>query len=426
MSIDDLKPTTLAGIKSLANDLKRIRKIKHRPALNLAAERAGYANFDHAQKKLKNSASFKTGSGYVTIYWTDEESKQSGRLTFSVPLPKLISKLVTVTDGWIVDRYLGAFKLEAEDHLERILDATSLRNAVELGRSASYALQLMAKTGVSSANLDYSDSIAEAFRSMKSGDHMSWWQIPGKTSEWVVLEEPYNLISRQAWADEHGFAAKECFGSGLYRGGGAYTTVFSGNLELAEKVTEALSEIHQSKPGVTYDTGEYGSDFLSPFRIAAHKKRNPRVMPVPDGTIQDGSIAYGATAGEGSKWRPNAQLSIADHLKIGPVMAALLPLFDSNSADPLWGVRHDLCNWLYMEHGHALADAVEAEYDGYADGGPAMKLMEQLTTPESRAQAAGQVIEVLTRGYPPCRAVDIQVEKLKKAQAAYLDTELKS
>lgn len=420
MSIDDLKPTTLAGIKSLANDLKRIRKIKHRPALNLAAQRAGYANFDHAQKNLKDAASFKVESGYITIYWTDEENNQSGRLTFSVPLPKLISKLVTVKDGWIIDRYLGTYKLEAQDHLERILDATSLRHAVELGRSAAYALQLMDKTGLSSANLNYPDSVQDSFRSLVSRDHMSWWQLPAQPSEWVALDEPYNPISRLAWADANGFAAKECYGYGLYRGGGASTTVFAERQDMAVTVAEALTEIHQSKPGVTYDSGEYGTEFLSPFRFASHKKRSPRLMPVPDGTIQNGSIAYGGVPGQASKWRPNGHLSVADHLKIGPVLAALLPLFDSNSEDPLHEVKHDLCNWLYLEHGHELTDAVEGEYDGYEDGGPAMKLMEQLTTPEARAHAAGLVIEVLTRGYPPCLAVNIQVDKLKEAQAAYL------
>lgn len=53
--IKNLKPSTLAGIRSLAKDYKNRRKCKHSVALELAAEQAGYENYAHAQKSLSET-----------------------------------------------------------------------------------------------------------------------------------------------------------------------------------------------------------------------------------------------------------------------------------------------------------------------------------------------------------------------------------
>ncbi|MDT8925530.1 hypothetical protein RBE51_22365 [Pseudomonas taiwanensis] len=421
MSPDALKPTTLAGIKTLAKDLKRLHNLRHNPALDLAAQRAGYSNFEHARQTLAHDplASFEVKAGYVTVLWTDDENQKSGRVTLRAPLARLISKLVTIRGGFVSDSFLKAFKLETPDHLERILDASSYSEALELARSASYALQLMDRTGLSSANLTIPSSVIDAFRAMESRDHLSWWSMPSAPHEWVVMDDPYQKIDRQAWAQINQFVAKECFGNGLYRAGVAYTTVFAPHEELASQVAEALASIHAVSKNITPEQGDYHTDFLSPYRIAIQSRRQPREMPLPEGTIQDGSVAYGAIAGQPSNWRPNFQLPIAEHLKIGPVLAALTPPFDSDDNDPVHGVKYDLANWLYLEHGYAITDAIDAAYEGYAAGSPARTLMEALTTADSRIAAVERVIQLLESGYPPCKAIEIQLARLRKAQKFY-------
>lgn len=52
----NLKPSTLAGIRSLAKDYKNEHKCKHYVALEFAAKQAGYENYAHAQKSLSNTA----------------------------------------------------------------------------------------------------------------------------------------------------------------------------------------------------------------------------------------------------------------------------------------------------------------------------------------------------------------------------------
>lgn len=418
MSIDNLKPKTLTGIKSLAKDLKRLHKLKHEPALDLAAQRAGYSDFKHAQKVLTLDPlkSFKVKAGHITIYWTDRENQQSGRITLSFPLSKLISSLVTVKGGWAGDSYFKAYRMEAEDHLERSFDASSFSQAMELGRSAGYALQLMDRTGLRSKNIDFPQSVIDEFRTLKSRDHLSWWLMPNNANQWVVLDEPYQQLDRQVWAQARQFVAKECFAKGLYRAGLASTTVFSSDDDLASSVVKALVSIHAENENIIPEEGDYHSDFLSPYRISAQSKRRPRTMPLPEGTMQEGSIAYGRLAGEASNWRPDYQLPISEHLKIGPILAALLPPFDSDDEDPLHVVKYDLGNWLYLEHGDAITDAIDAAYDGYAT---ASALPEEFVTAESRIEAVEKVIQALLNGYPACKAVKIQVARMRKAQKHY-------
>lgn len=421
MSIDTLKPTTLAGIKTLAKDLKRLRNIKHNPALDLAAQRAGYSNFEHARLALAHDplASFEVKAGFITVHWKDDENHDSGRITLRAPLAKLISKLVVIRGGFVSDGFLKAFKLESPDHLEGILDASSYTAGLELARSASYALQLMDRTGLSSANLDFPSSVIDAFRALESRDHLSWWSMPNAPHGWVVLDEPYHQFDRRAWAKSRQFAAKECFRNGLHRGGVACTTVFASRDQLANQVVEALTFIHASSMNITPEEGDYHTDFLTPYRISVRSERQPRSMPLPEGTIQDGSVAYGSLAGQPSNWRPNYQMPIAEHLKIGCAMAELLPPFDSDDKDPLHEVKFDLANWLYLEHGDAITDAIDAAYEGFAAGNAAHTLMGALTTADSRIAAVERMIQLLRSGYPPCKAVEIQLARLRKAQKFY-------
>lgn len=52
MNLEDIKPSTIGGIKRLAKGIKKARQIKHMEALELAAKQAGYQNYRHAQNAL--------------------------------------------------------------------------------------------------------------------------------------------------------------------------------------------------------------------------------------------------------------------------------------------------------------------------------------------------------------------------------------
>ena len=52
MLIDDVRPSTLEGVKSLAAQLRKQQGIKHSTALDLAARAANCSNFKNAQRTL--------------------------------------------------------------------------------------------------------------------------------------------------------------------------------------------------------------------------------------------------------------------------------------------------------------------------------------------------------------------------------------
>lgn len=54
--LEKLKPTTLAGVKRLAQQLKKRDGIKHAEALKKAAQQAGFASYQDAQSKLGGMA----------------------------------------------------------------------------------------------------------------------------------------------------------------------------------------------------------------------------------------------------------------------------------------------------------------------------------------------------------------------------------
>jgi len=423
MPVEHLKPKTLAGIRSLAKDLKKIHRIKHESALELAAKQAGFSDYKHALRILSAQPdSFQVKLGHISCYWSDDRRLTSGLLTLSFPLSQLIGDLVSLDGDDVADAYLRAYKLEAPDHLERRMDSTSHSEAVELVHCAAYALQLMDRTGLKSANRDLPGDVVEVFKTLENGDHMSWWSSPTSASNWVVLDEPYNYRHRLAWAVKHGFGAAECVGQGLYRGGGMRTTIFAASEERANEISQVFRDIHNGKPALIAKDAHYRASFTSPYRKAMGERRKPRVMPHPEGTVVDGCIAYGRTPGQASEWRPDFTLPLTEHLKIGPVLAAMLPPFERDYDDPLIPVKNDLFTWFFREYADVMTQEIEDAYDGYGDGALGVEQIKILSTPGGQIAAIDRIISVLSNGYPSCRAVDIQLRKLRQGRDRILSS----
>ena len=57
MRIENLKPGTIAGMKSLAKQIKKRDGITQTQALDVAAHQAGFASYKEAFKKLERGAS---------------------------------------------------------------------------------------------------------------------------------------------------------------------------------------------------------------------------------------------------------------------------------------------------------------------------------------------------------------------------------
>ena len=94
MSIAKVRPSNLANIKRLANQLKKSEHIQHRQALDFAAQRAGFQNYEHARKAI----GCKPCQILLTGYWEDRETFEIGRETLGVPLSRPLLELVSKAD----------------------------------------------------------------------------------------------------------------------------------------------------------------------------------------------------------------------------------------------------------------------------------------------------------------------------------------
>lgn len=419
MSIDTLKPQTLAGIKSLAKELKALHNLPLHEAQRQASISGGFQNFEHARKALKKSPGH-TNEVYVTNYWADDRTGKSGRLTFCVPLPKSIKELLGLQGSGIADQFLAAYKLEFDDHIELRHDLPSYAKALERGQSVALALQFMDLTGLRSANGRLPESAFKALASSPNSGQMSGWVDPSTPDNWVILDEPNGYRQRPAWAASKDVHAELCHGFGLHRGGGLRTTVIANSQKLASGVATTLRTIHEDKQTTSHHEGSYSSVFVSPSRKKIGAERKSRPMPHPEGTIKNNSIAYGEVAGEYSHWRPNFKLPIEDHLKIGPILEALTPCYILGTQNPLLtSVRLDLCNWFFREHDSAITTDLEQAYNGVGFQSVVQQHIIALKPTSKKREAIGTVISILTHGYPRCNAVDKQIERLLKIQADY-------
>lgn len=149
MLINDLRPTTLPGVKRLAKQLKKSKGIKHSDALDLAAKSASCENFRHAPHTLPtHSVAPSKPYAFLTIYWRDKElGYSSGRETLRVELSLPVLRLCTKNALKYV-RGFGNLRMVAEDHF--VCD--SIAHTQEFARdrlcSAERSLRFMEHTGL--------------------------------------------------------------------------------------------------------------------------------------------------------------------------------------------------------------------------------------------------------------------------------------
>lgn len=69
-----LRPSSIEGIKRLADRIKRDQAIKHADALERASQAAGYSNYPHARHALtlqSTTAPVARHDIHITAYWRD-------------------------------------------------------------------------------------------------------------------------------------------------------------------------------------------------------------------------------------------------------------------------------------------------------------------------------------------------------------------
>ena len=196
MSKNYPKPTTLAGIKSLAKELHADGlAATHSEALNLASIRAEYQNYQHARNALNslpNSQGKVKHQTYLTAYWYDFERKQNGYETLCVSLSQPWDVLLTQSQ---LELSPELWKYTAEDqdqnrlHKQTFIDNTQ-QDARESVCYAARMLQFIDATGLKPSreiSMAYPNGNSE--NRIPGQDHVSIWL--DENDRYLITDEPY-------------------------------------------------------------------------------------------------------------------------------------------------------------------------------------------------------------------------------------------
>jgi hypothetical protein len=210
-TLNQIHPTTLVGIKRLANQLKSERDLPHTEALNAAAGAAGFQNFAHAQRSLRDAppAAVPRHPVWLTAYWRDKELGTEGRESLRLELDAPWTTLIDLAKLKKHRGFSGFWAL-APDHMEERYVQDSQSQARNMICRAARTFQFMDATG-----LQPSKASSRVFRGgtnpfqIPGRDHTSTWYDP-PTKRYLCADEPYEAAielqetERESWAADHG------------------------------------------------------------------------------------------------------------------------------------------------------------------------------------------------------------------------------
>lgn len=406
MSIAKVRPSNLANIKRLANQLKKSGRIQHREALNAAARRAGFQNFEHARRMTGASPSL-----LLTGYWEDRETFETGRETLTVSIPCAISEMVSKADLRIISG-LSSMRLVAPDHL--VIDSLGhSRDYIrdELCRAAR-ALQFMNVTGLRPCCFDDAQrALADLDEELPGKDHSTHWHDP-KSGQFILIDEPYSRATvsseRADWSERNGWNLSATCWPGLYF---PYRCAFF----VASKDTNAFdfealvgtinammapqtSEDWQGQSAPNHHT------FLSPLATSPQDKRRAKAKGTIVARPSKQTLPYRRDM-LGMARKPNGRMTLEEHRQAGRMIRAVL---QSNFKPSSVNQRMDeimrvLVDWLYADVAarelDRLTDPIELYYGEMAPHDP---LFLRANSREGVVSILADLRFLLESAYPQC------------------------
>lgn len=403
-----IRPTTIVGIKRLANQAKKATGISLGEALNLASKKAGFENFAHARRILgsnENSAANRHRL-FLTYYWFE---RRSGRETIEIQLSRSLPEICSKR-GLKLERTLSGFRLAAPDHL--LCDAITEHQSIarrELCKAVS-ALRFMEATGLEPSGYRNARKATAALdEPLPKSDHSTDWYDP-RTGRFVMLDEPYAAAvvsdDRAAWASRNGWHLQASTWPGIYSPGScplfvaaAKDDIFDFGALMQQIDGLAPPVIAEHWPGVS----DFGHEtFVSPMAVTPQDRRRARAKGT---TYQQPSKS---TEPYSSMWssrrKPIGALGIPGHQEAGRLIKALL----RSDARP-WSVKERLetlrCtleDWLGKEiEREELSDRdfVDVYYREIAVNDPFIAVA---ATSDGVIELLGNLRNKLTQAYPDC------------------------
>jgi len=289
MQLDQLKPTTLDGIKRLATRLKRQAGLDHMAALHAAARQAGFADWDHAQHGLATAAPQKRATGSavgvqatsglasatatparysveIEARWRTADRRGLERISLTIPLSRPLQQVLP-DRTYQHHKKLYAFKRFAEGSIwrERPILGRSEDEALWTARNAlcqaANTLRLLDATGLQPSRAYrkfWAQDRQGRILTIPGADHSNALYHP-PTGAFVVTDEPFapavqgRLPEREAWAAAWGFCVARADWAGIHSPGD--TALFLvGREKHLSLLTDLTQRINALPPSLTPGT----------------------------------------------------------------------------------------------------------------------------------------------------------------------------
>jgi hypothetical protein len=431
MSIENIRPSTLEGIKRHAHAVKAEHGMRHMQALDAVAQAAGYQNFRHARRVLRErspapEARHPRHRIYLTAYWKDVDSGGSGRETLSLEMPCRWGELIT-PGQFGNHRALVHFRAEGPDHLAiKHLQRTQseARRAV---CAAARTLQFMEAT-----RLRPSKSHSRVFPGGQSGnaipgrDHYSVWYARD-TKRYLFVDEPYEEAAkaksaeRQAWAEKYGFMVIKSTWPGMYApdlGTRLYLVADSAKGAALAPIAAALDLLASPIVEKAW-CGESAAMlplFVTPGaqgKLAVAKGKPPAARKA---TATRNTVAYVQTF-VGPRRRPMVRMPLEAHAEVGRLLKSVLiaTYHRKGVYNRVNAVRSELDEWTQREYDHAELPNERFFELYYHEAGSAFGRALTVAERARHGDSLSRARQILSAHYPDCAPLRSLLMKIDAA-----------
>tara|TARA_R110001606_G_scaffold8255_2_gene36160 strand:+ start:2439 stop:3752 length:1314 start_codon:yes stop_codon:yes gene_type:complete len=417
---ENVRPSSIAGIKRLAKQIKKDQGIQHAAALDMAAKAASFENFKHARRSLSSQASLKASKHqlFITIYWRETKPYREGRETLQIDLSKPLLELCSKLELKIA-RGLGG-RLVAPDHIVHDTVAQSQEFARGEICKAVRTLRFMEATGLRPSD-DYRAAYPgrDLDNKLPNTDHATDWYDPAN-GQFVLVDEPYSpaLVSekRAEWARQHDWHLQASKWPGIYypyncsffvatNASNGYD--FVGLMKKIDSLEAPL--VLEDWNGTSVPSHEV---FASPMAKTPQDIRRARCKGTIIREASRTTTPYGAFGHERRK--PTAKMPIPSHIEAGKIIKSVLaspykPYSVNRRVD---SVRSTLEDWMSSEIRRDELNGPEFFDVYYKDADETGPYAEAAKTSAGLIRILEELKAKLSEHYPECAPLRQQFGKI--------------
>lgn len=424
-------PSSIEGIKRLAQRIRRHTSVPHHAALNRAAEAAGFENFSHALHRLSAptrvaAAAGQSPSVFITAYWQDLETGESGRETLTLTLRRPLDVLLQMAH-FSRNRHLLSFRRKAPDHIECRTVMADQRHARSGVCGVARVLLFVQATDLQPLSRQLVQPI-EGWHSdpLRGMDHASTW-LDTATGTLIYVDEPYGravatrAAERNAWASRHGFELATSEWPGMYAPhAGSVLYLLGRESAVVRRVLRGLAELPAGPEAEAWggESAAYRPIFTSPREQALG--RNPRAPRDPRLARSTATTVPYALVLSGHSRRPRGRMPLDAHDVVATHLRFLIGAAQHRAgvASRLERVRCELDDWVQVEYDGRELEPERFSAMYYCETGMPLRRQPIAAETNDVVLRIEQVRELLTASYPDCPPLRALLKQLSLARAS--------